>query len=73
MARGWAYLTHFEMTLDRRYRYGGKARSYVSAACSAPAGFSGAIFPFAKATYGFATGQRLTTTVVRSCKVGGER
>jgi len=70
-AQGWAYLTQFEMTLDRQYRYRGKARSYVSAACAAPAGFPGAVFPFAKASYGFDNGQRLTTTVVRSCKVGG--
>jgi hypothetical protein len=70
-AQGWAYLTHFDMTLDRRYRYHGKARSYVSAACTAPDGFPGAVFPLAKATYGFDNGQRLTTTVVRSCRVGG--
>ncbi len=68
-AWGWAYLTHFDMTLARRWRYHGKQRSYASAACSAPAGFPGAVFPFAKARYGFANGQQLTTTVVRSCRV----
>ncbi|HYH52492.1 MAG TPA: hypothetical protein VD761_00010 [Solirubrobacterales bacterium] len=68
-AQEWAYLTHFDMTLERRYRFRGKARSYVSAACGAPAGFPGAVFPFAKATYGFDDGRRLTTAVVRSCKV----
>jgi hypothetical protein len=67
--RAWAYLSHFDMTLDRRYRYRGEAHSYISAACSAPAGFPGAVFPLAKATYGFEDGQTLTTTVVRSCKV----
>jgi hypothetical protein len=70
-ARGWAYLTHFDMTLNRRYRYRGKSHSYVSAACSAPAGFPGAPFPFASARYGFAGGQTLKTTVVRNCKVRG--
>ncbi len=70
-AQGWAYLSHFDMTLDRRYRSHGKARSYVSAACGAPAGFPGAVFPLAKASYGFANGQTLRTTVVRSCRVGG--
>ena len=69
-AQGWAYLSHFDMTLDRQWRYRGKARSYVSAACSAPAGFPGATFPLAKASYGFAGGQTLRTTVVRSCRVG---
>ncbi|HEX4668808.1 MAG TPA: hypothetical protein VH275_02380 [Solirubrobacterales bacterium] len=70
-AQGWAYLSHFDMTLDRQYRYRGKAHSYVSAACSAPAGFPGAVFPLAKASYGFANGQTLKTTVVRSCRVSG--
>jgi hypothetical protein len=69
-AQGWAYLSHFDMTLDRQYRYRGKGRSYVSAACSAPAGFPGATFPLAKASYGFAGGQTLRTMVVRSCRVG---
>jgi hypothetical protein len=68
-ARGWAHLSHFDMTLHRTYRHGGAARSYVSAACAAPAGFPGAVFPFAKATYDFADGRHVTTTVVRSCKV----
>jgi hypothetical protein len=70
-AQGWAYLTHFEMTLHRRYRFRGMAHSYVSAACGAPAGFPGAVFPFASARYGFANGQTLERTVIRSCKVRG--
>jgi hypothetical protein len=70
-AQGWAYLTHFDMTLKRLYSYKGKPRSFVSAACTAPSGFPGAVSPFAKATYGFDNGQRLTTTAVRSCRVGG--
>jgi hypothetical protein len=69
-AQQWAYLTHFDMTLYRRYRYRGKSQSYVSAACEAPPGFPGAVFPLAKASYGFAGGQHTTTTIVRSCRVG---
>jgi hypothetical protein len=68
-ARAWAYLTHFKMTLKRTYEFRGRRRSYISAACAAPAGFPGAVFPFAKASYGFDDGQTLTTTVVRSCHV----
>lgn len=37
-------------------------RSYVSAACTAPAGFDSALFPFAKATDAFGTGQQLSIT-----------
>jgi hypothetical protein len=69
--RRWAYLTHFDMTLHRIYRYNGHSRSYVSAACSAPAGFDSAVFPFARATYSFANGQALSATVARSCHVAG--
>lgn len=71
-AEGWAYLTQFEMNLGRTYTYRGKQRSYVSAACAAPKGFPGAVFPFAKASYLFGTGQVLTTKIVRSCKVAGK-
>lgn len=70
-ARAWAYLKDFRMKLGRRFHGGGRARSFVSAACSAPAGFPGAVFPFARATYGFADGRQLTTTTVRSCQVKG--
>ncbi len=70
-AQGWAYLSHFDMTLKRTYTYNGHQRSYVSAACAAPKGFSSAPFPFARATYGFDNGQRLSTTVNKSCKVAG--
>jgi hypothetical protein len=70
-AGGWAFLTHFEMTLSRRYRFRGRSHSYISAACAAPAGLPGIVFPFASARYGFANGQTLKTTVARSCKVRG--
>jgi len=69
-AKAWAYLTHFDMTLDRSYVRHGKIHSYVSAACSAPAGFPAAVFPFAKASFGFADGRTLHSTLVRSCRVG---
>ncbi len=69
--QSWAYLTHFDMTLRRTYEYHGRERSYVSAACSAPAGFDTVVFPLARATYGFADGRSLTTSVARSCQVAG--
>ncbi len=68
-AQRWAYLTHFDMTLHRTYTYGGKRRSYVSAACTAPPGFRTALFPFARATYSFNDGQALSVPLARSCRV----
>jgi hypothetical protein len=68
-ARKWAYLTHFEMRLRRTYVYKGKRRSYVSAGCAAPAGFPGAVYPFAQGTFKFDGGRSVTTTLIRDCKV----
>jgi hypothetical protein len=72
-AHKWAYLTHFDMKLHRIYTYGGRRRSYVSAACSAPPGFDRALFPFARATYTFATGQRLKMSEAAVCHVADGR
>ena len=71
-AENWAYLTSFEMTLGRTYRWRGEQRSYISASCAAPAGFPGALFPFGRATYTFTGGQVMETKINRSCKVAGE-
>jgi hypothetical protein len=68
-ARGWAYVTRFEMTLRRTYVWGGKRRSYLSAGCPAPPGFPGAIYPFARAEFDFAGGQRVVSELNRSCSV----
>lgn len=63
------YLTSIFLQLERRYTFRGKQRSYLSAACGAPAGFSAATFPFAKTSMGFEDGRTLASTLVRSCGV----
>lgn len=68
-AQKWAYVTHFDMRLQRRYTYEGKRYSFVSAACAAPAGFPGAVFSFARGTFTFAEGERVTSTLIRDCSV----
>jgi len=65
----WAYVTYFAMRLRRTYTYRGHRRSYVSATCSAPAGFPGAVYPFARANFEFAEGRRVSSTLIRDCKV----
>jgi hypothetical protein len=65
----WAYMTHFDMKLQRTYTYRGERHSYISAGCAAPPGFPGAVYPFARAKFGFAGGKQVSTTLVRSCKV----
>ena len=69
VARRWAYVTHFDMKLRRVYTYEGEKHSYVSAGCAAPEGFPGAVYPFARANFGFAEGTHVTETLVRDCTV----
>jgi hypothetical protein len=63
------YLKSIFLQLERRYAFHGRQRSYLSAACSAPAGFTAASFPFAKSSMGFDDGRTLASTLVRSCRV----
>lgn len=64
-------MTAIELNLHRTYTYGGKRRSYAEAGCPAPKGFPGASFPFAKASYGFVGGRKLSSVLVRSCRARG--
>ena len=67
----WGSLTELTMTLSRRYAYRGTRRSFVSAGCPAPKGFAGAPFPLARTSFVFADGKRLSSVLVRDCKVRG--
>jgi hypothetical protein len=69
IASDLGYVTDISLSIGRRYRAGGERLSLFSASCAAPAGFPGAIFPFARGSFVFDTGQRLTTTVIRDCIV----
>lgn len=68
-AREWAYVTHFDMKLRRIYTFEGQRHSFISAACAAPPGFPGAVYPFARASFGFAEGVHVTSTLVKDCSV----
>lgn len=68
-AREWAYVTHFDMRLRRIYTYHGQQHSFITAACEAPPGFPGAVFPFARGSFEFGEGERVNTELVRNCKV----
>jgi hypothetical protein len=64
------YITGLSLSLGRSFSVHGKRRSYLSASCPAPYGFRGAVFPFAKASFGFGK-STLDSTLTRSCRVGG--
>jgi hypothetical protein len=65
----WGYLNRISLSLHRNFVYRGRPRSYLSAACDAPAGFAGAVFSFAHASMTFADGRTLSSTLTRSCRV----
>jgi hypothetical protein len=65
----YGYVVAIYLRLHRNYVYRGQPRSYVSAACAAPLGFPGAVFPFARTSMTFADGRTLSSTLTRSCKV----
>lgn len=66
---GFGSITQIELGIARRYSLRGEPRSYLSAACGAPAGLSGAIFTFARASFRFASHREIRTRLVRDCTV----
>ena len=60
-----------DLELHRTFTYRGKRRSYASAGCPAPKGVSLAPFVFARASYVFAGGKKLSSTLTRSCRPRG--
>ena len=71
VAAEWGHVSAVELTLTRVFRYRGRERSFLSADCPAPSGFTIATAPFAKVSFGFEDGRVLQSTMVRSCKVAG--
>ena len=67
----YGYVEEIALRLHRNYTYRGQQRSYLSAACDAPSGFTVATFPFARASMTFADDRTLASTLTRSCRVSG--
>jgi hypothetical protein len=72
IASEYGYIAAFDLSLGRTYTYKGEKLSYASASCPAPKGFPGATFPFARAAYEFAGGVKVSSTLVRECRVRGK-
>ncbi|HEX5990399.1 MAG TPA: hypothetical protein VFY75_09320 [Solirubrobacterales bacterium] len=66
---GIVSVTQIGLDIGRRYSFGGKRRSYVSAACSAPSGLPGAVFAFAKGRFRFEGHRDIEMKLVRACSV----
>jgi hypothetical protein len=63
------YLKRIILDLRRDFVYRGRKRSYLTAACAAPAGFTVGVFPFVKVGMTFADGRKLASTLIRTCTV----
>ncbi len=69
---GLGSITEIDLTINRRYSFAGERRSYVSAACRAPAGLPGGVFPFARARFRFESHRLISPeSLRRSCHVRG--
>ncbi len=69
--KAWGRLTGLEMTLSRRYKAAGESRSYISAGCPAPKGFSQVEFPLARTSFEFAGGTKLSSVLSSRCVARG--
>jgi hypothetical protein len=69
LASDKGYVTDIDLTIGRKYRYQGSQRSFISASCAAPAGFTSIPYELAKATFTFAGDQKLTSRLPGDCKV----
>ncbi|HYG96712.1 MAG TPA: hypothetical protein VD741_06335 [Solirubrobacterales bacterium] len=62
-------VTEIDLTIGRRYSFGGKRLSYVSAACAAPAGLTEVPFPLALGIFRFKGHGEIRETLSRTCRV----
>lgn len=69
LANGFGSITQIDLSLGRRWSFAGKRRSYLSAACSAPPGFTAVPFPFAKANFRFEGHPEFRSTLEKVCRV----
>lgn len=65
---GAGYITGIYLSLGKTFSVHGASHPYFSASCPAPKGFSGAVFPFARAAVSFEGGRTLGSTLSRTCK-----
>jgi hypothetical protein len=69
IASAYGYITAFNLSLRRTYRYHGKRLSYASAGCPAPKGLNSVQFSLAKVGYQFEDGRKVSATLTRECRV----
>lgn len=71
IASGSGYISAFDLSLKRRFHVHGEKRSYVSASCPLPPEVNIGEFKFARSTYIFEDGTKISSELERSCKARG--
>jgi hypothetical protein len=69
LAAGLGSVTKLDLTIGREYSYRGRPRSFLSASCPAPAGFTGVPFSLSRGSFYFAGGRKIDVTLSRDCRV----
>ena len=69
LANGFGSITQIDLSLGRRWSFAGKRRSYLSAACQAPAGFTEVPFTFARARFRFEGHPEIRSSLLKTCRV----
>jgi hypothetical protein len=69
LAGGAASIVELRLRIGRRFSVDGEQRSYLNAACAAPAGFPGIAFPFARGTFSFSGGRNMHSVLTSNCTV----
>jgi hypothetical protein len=64
----WPHFARFQLTLSRRYNYGGRERSFISASCPVGRRSTAGFFSLARATFTLAGGRQISTDIARSCR-----
>lgn len=71
IASGSGFISAFALSLKRKFVAGGKKQSYVSAGCPLSKGVPIATFPFAKSSYVFEDGTKVSEEVKKTCRARG--
>lgn len=72
LAGGLGSITKIDLSIGRRYSFGGRRRSYLAAACSALPGTSLAVFAFARARFRFQSHPEFSSKLLKTCRVRGQ-
>jgi hypothetical protein len=71
IASRYGYISSFDLSLKRKFSSKGQKRSFLSANCPLPKGISVSSFNFARSSFSFADGRKVSVTLSRTCRARG--